>query len=134
MKRILSVGLLIFVMLFLCSCGENVSEVKISSVDSDIYSQNDIDSAINTAINYFKWNFNGCKLIEIHYAGDEYADEFKEWAKQYDADEAIMLLSDFYVNSTGGDGSLEPDSTQSGWNWILVRNKNGSWEHKDHGY
>lgn len=108
--------------------------MKVISVKSEIYTENDINDAINTTLAYFMFNFSGCKLTEIYYAGDEYSDEFSEWAKQYNADEAIILLSTFDVDFTGGDGSLEPNSTYEGWNWILVRSGNGNWEHVDHGY
>ena len=50
------------------------------------------------------------------------------------ADEVIVLISSFDVDSSGGDGSLNPNSTYTRWSWILVRNKNGKWKHVDHGY
>lgn len=37
-------------------------------------------------------------------------------------DEVIVLLSPFYVDSSGGDCSLNPNSTYDDWGWILVRN------------
>ena len=40
----------------------------------------------------------------------------------------------FDVDSSGGDGSLNPDSTYDNWMWILVRNKDGEWKHVDHGF
>ena len=52
----------------------------------------------------------------------------------YSADEVIVLVSSFDVGKSGGDGSLNPDSTYTKWKWILVRNKSGSWRHVDHGY
>ncbi len=70
----------------------------------------------------------------LYYPGDACADEFNEWAKQYDADEAIVIESSFDVDASGGDGSLNPDSTYDDWKWILIRNNGGDWEHADHGY
>lgn len=133
-KKVISIACILLLVVSLCSCGGKVSEAKITPVDSEIYSKEDIDSAINVTIDYFKSNFHGCSLKEIHYAGDDYSDEFYHWKKQYNADEAIVLLSSFYVDSSGGDGSLNPNETYENWNWILVRNKGGNWEHKDHGY
>lgn len=46
----------------------------------------------------------------------------------------IVLLSSFDVDSSGGDGSLNPNSTYSDWKWILVRTDGGKWQHVDHGY
>ena len=58
----------------------------------------------------------------------------EEWAEQAQAEEAIILVSTFEVDASGGDGSLNPNSTYTGWQWILVRSANGAWEHRDHGY
>ena len=46
----------------------------------------------------------------------------------------MVLLSSFDVDSSGGDGSLNPNSTYDNWMWILVRSKNEEWKHVDHGY
>lgn len=46
----------------------------------------------------------------------------------------MVLLSSFDVDSSGGDGSLNPNSTYDNWMWILVRTKDGQWKHVDHGY
>lgn len=39
----------------------------------------------------------------------------------------------FYAPA-GGDVSLNPNSTYTRWEWILVRSNGGSWRHVDHGY
>ncbi|AMJ41429.1 Copper amine oxidase N-terminal domain-containing protein [[Clostridium] propionicum DSM 1682] len=113
--------------------GGNVKNVEIKSVKSNIFSENDIESAINTVIAYFKAEFSGCTLTEIVYAGDD-KQEFAYLASQYNADEVIVLVSSFDVDSSGGDGSLTPNSTYSDWKWILVRDRGGQWKHFDHGY
>lgn len=79
-----------------------------------------------------KWG--GCTLTEIYYAGDDTSKEFQDLADRHDADEVIVLLSSFDVDSSGGDGSLNPNSTYHGWMWILARPYEGSWQHVDHGY
>ena len=98
------------------------------------YSDSDIEAAFQTVKDYFGNEFDGCTLTKLSYPGDTYADDFYEWAEQYDADEAIVILSSFDVDSSGGDGSLNPDSTYDDWKWILIRNDSGNWEHVDHGY
>ena len=45
-----------------------------------------------------------------------------------------MPVASFDVDSSGGDGSLNPNSTYSDWKWILVRTNGGHWQHVDHGY
>lgn len=133
MKRFLLLLLVVLILLSSCAQG-SVNRVDIIEVESKLYTKNDINSAIETVKRYFRYNFSGCELLEIYYAGDEKYDEMKEWAAQYESDEAIILLSDFYVGSDGGDGSLNTDSTYEDWSWILVRNENGKWQHKTHGY
>lgn len=48
--------------------------------------------------------------------------------------EAIVLVSTFDVDASGGDGSLNPDDTYENWEWVLVRDKDGTWRHVTHGY
>lgn len=120
--------------LVLWACGGNVRNVNIKEVDSDLYSTDDIHSAIDVITDDFDREWNGRTLKQIYYAGDEVTKEYQEWTERYDKDEVIVLLSSFYVNSSGGDGSLNPNSTYNDWNWILVRDSEGNWQHVDHGY
>ncbi len=132
MKKITSFLLLIALLFTLSACGK-VSDAKSRDVTSEMYSQADIDSAINTIKREFLF-WKGCTLLEIYYAGDELTKECQEWAERYDADEAIVLMSSFYVGKDCGDSSLNRDSTYTHWNWILVRTENGKWKHVDHGF
>jgi len=134
MKRILSVTLLFAAMLTISGCNSNIKNVEIIDVESEIYSDTEIKSAIDTVEEYFKSNFEGCTLTMIKYAGDDQNKASDKWAKQYDAEKAIVLLSSFDVDSSGGDGSLNPNSKYDNWQWILVENESGTWEHVDHGY
>lgn len=138
MKRMLTVVLCAALMLALCACGGDVSGVQIREVESEIYSDRDIASAINVIKREFALRWNGCTLREIYYAGDEQTQaETRYYLKEheiYDADELIVLLSSFDVDGTGGDGSLNPNSSYNNWAWILVRSSAGGWRHVDHGY
>lgn len=134
MKKFLAVVLVLVGMLGLVACGGNTKNVKITDYSSEIYSDAEIDSAIDVAIDYFEKYFDGCTLTEITYLGDDELDDFQEFAERNNADDVIVLISDFEVDASGGDGSLEPNSTYTDWNWILVRTDGGQWEHVDHGY
>ena len=118
----------------LSACGGNVRGVKTHHVDSEMYSQDDINSAIDTIKKEFKNDWKGCTLTEIYYAGDDCSKDHQDWADRNNADEVIVLLSSFDVDSSGADGSLNPNSTYDNWNWILVRTNGGQWQHVDHGY
>lgn len=134
MKKFMAVVLVLVGMLGLVACGGNTKNVKITDYSSEIYSDAEIDSAIDVAIDYFEKYFDGCTLTEITYLGDDELDDFQEFAERNNADDVIVLISDFEVDASGGDGSLEPNSTYTDWNWILVRTDGGQWEHVDHGY
>ena len=128
--------LLCFLMLFSfsacsCSCG-NIENVNIKTVESEIYSQKDIDDAIQIILTEFK-NWYGCTLTEIYYVGDNDMKD-QPYTDIYGADEAIVLLSSFDVDSSGAQVTLNKNSTYDNWNWILVRDKGGTWKHVDHGY
>lgn len=47
----------------------------------------------------------------------------------------IILLSEFDVGPSGGDGSLNPNSTYDNFIWILIRDdKSSPWKIDDWGY
>ena len=135
MKKYIAILCALVCLLSLAACGGgDVSEVGIRDFESEIYTHKEIQSAIDVTLRYFKRNFDGCKLREITYAGDEKTIANEEWAERHNADDVIVLISTFDVDSSGGDGSLNPDSTYTGWMWILVRDGLGGWKHVDHGY
>lgn len=134
MKKYLCVVFLVLFMFNSCTNGGNVSNVKIQNVDSTNYSQEEISSAIDTIKKEFEEEWSGCTLTEIYYVGDEESSNYQDWADRNNADEVIVLLSSFDVDSSGGDGSLNPNSTYDNWMWILVRTDGGQWKHVDHGY
>ena len=134
MKKIVCTMLGILLVFSLSACGGNVRGVKTHHVDSEMYSQDDINSAIYTIKKEFKSDWKGCTLTEIYYAGDDCSKDHQDWADRNNADEVIVLLSSFDVDSSGADGSLNPNSTYDNWNWILVRTNGGQWQHADHGY
>lgn len=101
---------------------------------SEIYTDDEIESALQTVKDYFSREFDGCALTKLYYPGDTFSGEFTEWAERYDADEGIVLYSNFDVDPSGGDGSLNPNSTYEDWQWILVRDNGGAWRHVTHGY
>ena len=134
-KTICMIAVLATVFILTACGGGKVDNVRVSDwKPSEIYTDREIEDAIQTVKEYFKREFDGCTLTKIGYVGDTFADEFAARAQQYNADEAIILYSSFDVGSSGGDGSLNPNSTYDDWQWILIRNANGAWRHADHGY
>lgn len=134
MKKLNALLLMIVFLLSFAACRGNIKNVNIINVDSELYSEVEINSAIDITLKHFKENFKGCTLTEIQYVGDDYVETFDEWAKQYEAQQAIVLVSSFDVDSSGGDGSLNPNSTYGNWKWILTRDNNKKWILKTWGY
>ena len=130
MKKLFAVFLAAVCIFVFSGCGISFTAKKIID-DSEIYSKRDIEKAMNRVYREFAF-FEGCVLLELEYDEEYSKERAADWAENYDADEAIVLLSKFYAAAENG--SLEPGETYSKWNWILVRNKGGFWELKTWGY
>ncbi len=131
MKKLICILLCVTVLFSMSACSVrlyNFGDVKNVKVEkweaSKLYSDDEINSAIKVAEDYFKKEFGGCTLTKITYAGDN----------GYDYDKVIVLVSSFDTDSFGGDGSLNPNSTYDNWKWIMGKKQGGKWEHIDHGY
>jgi len=132
-KRILCLVVACFLCLSLCACSNNVKNVKILEVTSELYLQEDIKEALDTMIREFDKHWNNCTLNELYYAGDDVTLEHREWADRYDADETIVLKSMFYVDRADSAASMNVDCTYF-WEWILVRNNDEKWRLVDYGF
>lgn len=115
--------------LLLSGCGK-VSGVNETIGPSAIYSEGEIQSAMDVVKRQFSAGFDGCILLELWYDEEVSLKQADEWAEQYGAKEAIVLLSDFFVTKNP---TFSSNSTMKNWSWILVRN-NGGWELKTSGY
>lgn len=144
MKRFIIV-VIAFALLLVAGCtgkeninsGNEKESSKVSIVEwepSTLYTDADIKDAMDTVIAYFGAEFKGCTLKKLSYPGDASSDLFNEWAEEYESDEAIVLDSSFDTDASGGDGTLNPNSSYNGWQWILVRDNGGTWEVKTYGY
>ena len=125
--------IVITISLLLCACAGDVNQVKRHISPSEIYSEQDIDQAMDVVIRHFSREFRGCTLLELEYS-DYRSEAGRAWALQYGADEGIVLISSFSVDGSGGDGSLNPNTTYTNWQWILVRSNGGKWTLKTWGY
>lgn len=141
-KVIVSFGIiLVLISIVLYNQGGKTNNVQVSIGKSNKFSEKEINNAINCVKKKFK-SFNGCTLTKLWY-DEEKSDKFivgyltngKGSENGVKAENVIVLLSNFNVDSSGGDGSLNPNSTYSNWNWILIRDsKTGKWEVDDWGY
>ena len=134
MKKLLCLMLTALLVLSLVGCGRISSAMEITCDTSQHYTTADIHDAMDVVQSYFRREFNGCTMTALGYAGDEKWSAMEGWAAQFDAREAIVLVSTYESGPSGGDGALNPNNVYRNYQWILVRNSKGEWEHKTHGY
>lgn len=115
--------------------GGDISNVKRSMYESQVYNTAEINAAMNMVEQKFKESFVGCTMTDIWY--DDYVSNAsaRDYAKQFGYVEAIVILSDFTVDEKGAGTSFTPGDTYKKWHWVLVRNTDdSSWELKTWGY
>ena len=135
MKRVLACVILCLTLFALTACGGgDVGVISMGDMSSEVYTPSEINSGINTVLDYFRKEFKGCSLKELAYIGDEKNNDYLDFATRNGADEVLVFTSTFDVDESGGDGSLNPNDTYRNWKWILVRTNGDEWEHVDHGY
>ncbi|MBW9146766.1 DUF4829 domain-containing protein [Clostridium sp. CM027] len=143
MKKIIAFLCLILVVLFLLVYKQvgKTNNAVVSIGKSDKFSQGEMNDATNCVKKKFK-DFRGCSLTKLWY--DEKKSNYfiggylkygKGSANGVKSENVIVLLSTFNVDFSGGDGSFNPNSTYSNWNWTLIRDsKTGNWRVDCWGY
>jgi hypothetical protein len=138
------IGLLtIALFLALTGCSE-VGRTDLAEIDygnSVTFSHAEIETAVGAVLVKFK-DFQGCNLLRLWYDEDRSNTSVQSYLASgggsvngVEAENIIILYSDFYVDSSGGDGSFNPDYTYHDWNWILIRADRASdWVVDDWGY
>ena len=124
----------VLVVLLLSGCGGgNTDHVKLNPGTSVLYTQAEIEQAMDLVLRQFERGFEGCYMTELWYDEAKSSQEAAAWADDYDAEEAIVLYCNYWVDGSGRNPTQNPNSMYKNWNWILIRN-GGKWELKDWGY
>lgn len=134
LKKIICILCMFALLLTGCGRGGDASQVQVSTGESTIFTQREIEQAMEVAMNYFRKEFDGCTMTKIEYIEEKSCDAAAEWAQQYGAEEGIVLYSSFDVDASGGDGSLNPNSTYNNWRWVLTRDQGKDWVLRTWGY
>ena len=133
MKKIKVFLMLVLCMALLTACGGgDVRHVEHRIGRCEMYSEGQICKAMDEVEKFFKSEFDGCKLLRLEYDEEKTLEEARGWTEQCGAN-AIVLYSDFTVDGSGGDGSMNPDSTYRNWKWILKETQFG-WALETWGY
>lgn len=128
-NRVLCIVLLLTAVLFsACSREGDISNARIERGTSVLYTEEDIDSALNVILEEFK-GFEGCILHTVRYEGDlksmanlDYCNYINEEA---DYVQSICFVSTFHTPKHSDD-SWELD-TEYEYSWYLAREKDGEW-------
>lgn len=112
----------------------NVKNAEIVIGDSQIYTKEEIQSAIDIVLDRFETL--PAKLYKIWYDEEKSLKESEKWKEQYNADEAIVLYSNFktYPGKQSLNNGFNSNFKYENWNWVLVRNNKEKWEIKTFGY
>ena len=128
--------LLLFIIFPICSCNNNNSGDSSQVTKIIPNSKQDIENAMNVVTDYFKnaEGFQYCTLTELCYDEKISSEESAAWAEQYEAEQAIVLLSKFDVSSSYKSGGLEANKTYQNFKWVLVRSGQEIWILETWGY
>lgn len=145
MRKLLSIFVAVLLCGILTACfsdtGKGMTDnVEINISASEKFSTDEIEAAINCVTVKFS-DFNGCELTQLWYDENSsnlviasYITHGRGSVNGVEASDIMVLFSNFNVDSRGRNGSLEPNSTYTDWNWILIReNAESRWEIDDWG-
>lgn len=143
MKKMVFSLCLILVVFSLVACKQDgrTNDVEVRIEKSNKFSEAEINNAIDSVKKKFE-DFHGCNLTKLWYNEEKSNHIIEDYLKSGKGSEngvkaknVIVLLSNFAVDSSGGDEGFNPNSTYSNWNWILIRDsKTGNWRVDDWGY
>lgn len=108
----------------------DASNVMITPEESEIYTDEQIDEAIDIVRVDFEKSWKGCTLTEIRYGGDEVARVESECRGV----ETIVLLSTIETDRNAYGSGFNTNETYPDYQWILTKDDNGNWVHIDNGY
>lgn len=130
MKRMKILVSVLLCAVLLSACGGNTANAWREGMTlSDVYTEAEINDAMDTVEAYFRAEFAGCELMNLRY--DESALDLMEqsyMAERYGADEAIVLLTDFSTSRWVWEDGLQPDDCYIDWKWVLTRDGDGQWQ------
>jgi hypothetical protein len=131
MKKAIAILLLFACLMSFSSCGSG--SVKIVDHSSEIYSDEDITSAMKVVMQAFE-SYELWYLLELSYIGDDRMEGYQDYTEREEADEVIVLLSDFYISIFSDSPVMNTGSKYEDYNWILVRNEGEEWRIVDRWY
>ncbi|WP_197277492.1 DUF4829 domain-containing protein [Bacillus sp. FJAT-27245] len=139
-RMIVGVIVAVLAILFYTQIGKTYN-ASVNIEKSQKFSTEEINDAVKAVKRNF-WSYRGCELTDIWYSEKDSEKEIEGYLKHgrgasngVNPENAIVLFSNFKVNSWGAEETFEPNSTHTGWKWILIRDsKTDNWRVDDRGY
>lgn len=124
-----------------CKSVGNTSRAEMDYGHSDSFQEAEVRSAFDAVLIKFR-DFKGCILKKLWYDESAYVSRVENYLSNgrgsvngVKRENVIILFSDFYVDSSGGDGSFTPKTAYTNWSWILIREgADDKWQVDDWGY
>ena len=133
MRKLFPRFMCVFLLLafMLAGCGK-VGDVQRSIDSSQLYSQLEIDKAMDIIVRDFRMNYDKCTLLELEYREDYNAERGSREAEVYGADKAIIIHGSFLTGDTNN--AFEPNFTYNNYSWTLTRSGLSGWTLVSRGY
>ncbi len=112
----------------------NIDNLKVTLGNSDLYTKEELQSAVGYILGKFQVDFTDCVMTELDYDEAFSLSQCQVWADQYDADEAIVFTCTFNTTENYQELVMEPGQVCEGYNWILTRNEGEDWTLQTWGY
>lgn len=141
MNRVIILFMIILSSFLLIACSKTDTGNHLINIgESSKFKKEEISEAINQVKKNF--NFPAATLTKICYDEEKseslitsYLQNGKGLVNGVKPENVIILLSEFYVDDSGDNPVLNPDSTYTDYQWILIRDNNKSdWIIDDKGY
>lgn len=143
MKKVISSFIIILIVFSVVGCNRmgKTKDASITIGKSVKFSEKEIDDAVQCVKERFK-SYKGCTLTDLWYdenKSNTYVEDYLKYGGGTEngstKENSIVLMSNFDVDSLGGDGSFEPNSTTDDWQWVLIRDsKTSKWKVTASGY
>lgn len=132
MKRILALALALALLLCGCMFQGNVNHVRKDVGESAVYTEAEIEAAMDTVLRHFRRNFEGRTLLQLYYEEDTARNH--AFALDYNEEQCIVLLSSFETGPDSAGMGLNDNDIYNHWSWILTRSDGGDWTLRSWGY
>ena len=115
----------------------NISNTKVDLGNSDVYTQDSLQSAANVILDEIgSWD-SVKKVYDVTYCGDEISVDNLDYCnmlgdKNYT--QCVVFESSFKSANSRHSGGFNPDSKYTDWQWYLAKTDDGEWELLTWGY